>query len=81
MSLELKDIRCKVHPTTHAFLSGEAISKGVDVCVVIREVLDAWASVKHVAHIETQKRLLAEGLIGGPEGIQGHAGKSLKWDD
>ena len=85
MSLELKDIRCKIHPTTFAFLEGEAKSRGVDKCVVIRELLDAWGNARYVAHMETQRRLEAEGLAGAPQGISGHSGATapggLVWDD
>ena len=85
MALELKDIRCKVHPVTFAFLEGEGRSRGVDKCVIIREILDAWANAKYMAHMETQRMLQAEGLAGAPQGISGHSGAlapgGLKWDD
>lgn len=85
MSLELKDIRCKIHPVAFAFLEGEARSRGVDKCVIIREILDAWANAKFQAHRETQRLLEAEGLAGAPRGISGHTGATarggLTWDD
>ena len=85
MSLDLKDIRCKVHPVCFAFLEGQARSRGVDKCVVIREVLESWANDKYVAHMETQRLLSAEGLNGALQGISGHTGAlapgGLKWDD
>lgn len=79
MALDLKDIRCKVDPVTHAFLCGEAMGKGVDVCDVIRDVLDSWATVRRSAHIETQRYLQAQGLAGAEQGTPGQAGKTLKW--
>jgi hypothetical protein len=79
VGLDLKDIRCKVDPATHAFLSGEATGRGVDICEVIREVLDSWRAIRHAAHIATQKRLQAEGLAGESQGSAGQAGNQLKW--
>lgn len=85
MALDLKDIRCKVHPITFAFLEGEGRSRGADKCVVIREILDGWANAKHVAHMETQRLLHAEGLAGTIQVGSGQSGAvapgGLKWDD
>ena len=85
MGLDLKDVRCKVHPVTFAFLEGEGRSRGVDKCVVIREILDAWANAKHVAHRETQRLLDNEGLAGAIQGTSGHSGAvapgGLVWGD
>jgi len=70
---------------TFAFLEGEARSRGIDKCVIIRELLDAWANAKFIAHRETQRRLEAEGLAGAPQGISGQNGAvgpgGLVWDD
>ena len=85
MALYLKDIRCKVHPVTFAFLEGEGRSRGVDKCVILREILDAWANANYMAHREAQRLLEAEGLAGAPAGISGQNGAlgpgGLKWDD
>lgn len=84
MALDLKDLRCKVHPVTFAFLEAEGRSRGVDKCVVIRELLDAWADARRSAYMEAHRLLTAEGLVGAVEGIAGKigaAGGSLVWED
>ena len=79
MALDLKDIRCKVDPVTHAFLAGEAMGKGVELCEIIRDVLDAWTAIRRDALIQTQRHLEAQGLIGEIQGKAGQNMKPLKW--
>lgn len=82
MSLDLKDLRCKVDPVTFAFLEAEARSRDLDKCVIVRELLNAWAESRRAAFMETQRLLTAEGLIGEVQGITGRpAGKpALVWE-
>ena len=85
MSLELKDLRCKVDPVRFAFLEAEARSRDLDKCVIVRELLNAWAESRRAAFMETQRLLTAEGLLGEVQGIAGRAAQqqgkpALVWE-
>lgn len=64
MALELKDFRGKITGLSWCYLEAEHRATGKDQSEIVREILQAWAEVKHDAAIEAQKLLTAEGLSG-----------------
>ena len=64
MSLDKLDIRCKLDPRDHAFLSGEAQARGIDICDVFREVIGQWVDYRREAHRITQRLLAVQGHDG-----------------
>jgi hypothetical protein len=81
MSLEKVDIRSKVDPVDHALLKGEADALGVDIQVLIRDILERHTAVKRRTFIEAQKVLSAKGLAGELWVEPGRAGKFALSDD
>lgn len=86
MSEELKDLRCKITPLSACYLEAESRAQGVDKCVLVRQILNDWASTRHGAFITAQRLLAAEGMSGDLQGRPGHARESqgrgpLRWDD
>ena len=84
--LEKIDIRCKFDPVSIAFVEAEAAARGVDKCIVLREILDQWAETKKRAYREAHRFLRAKGLDGELEGSAGQSGASegkagLVWED
>lgn len=82
MSLELKDLRCKIEPQTWAILEAEARATGRDQCEIVRKVLGDWARVRHTAMIEAHRLLTAEGFAVAERGKPGRGGEhvELRWE-
>lgn len=64
MSEPLHDVRWKITGLAWCYIEAEHRVTGRDHSEIAREVLHEWASLKHRAHIETQKLLTAEGIVG-----------------
>jgi hypothetical protein len=65
---EYKDFRGKITARTWCFVEAEHRATGKDHQEIVREILDAWSERKHNAHIEADKLLASEGIVGEPKG-------------
>ena len=64
MSLDLRDLRCKITNLTWCYLEAEHRATGDDQSEIARDILQQWAERKHRAAIEAQKLLAGEGTSG-----------------
>lgn len=64
MSVDLKDLRCKITSLAWCCIEARHRATGKDHSEIVREVLDVWASVERRTAIEQQKLLVAEGIAG-----------------
>ena len=78
MSLDLKDLRCKITAFAWCHLEGESRATSQDQSEIVREILDAWAKRRHKANIETQRLMMAEGIAGNMREDQGKAAEALR---
>ncbi len=70
---EFRDLRAKVSVETDAVLDTISRATGRDRSEIVREVLHAWAQRKIHESSLLQRRLVAEGIQGPPEGAPGKA--------
>lgn len=64
MSEPLHDVRWKITGLAYCYVEAEHRVTGKDQSEIGREVMQEWAERKHRAHIEAQKLLEAEGIVG-----------------
>lgn len=76
MSLELKDLRCKITAEADAVLEAINRATGKDKSEIAREILHKWAIDQIHASTLIDKMLRSEGLSGIAGGIEGKSGES-----
>ena len=87
MSAEI-DLRCKIDATTHCALVSHARAHGIDKQDIVRTILGQWADRQvHGARMLASclrakgEAGAAEGIARAAQGIAGHGGDSLSWDE
>jgi len=71
MAEELVDYRGRITLLSDAMAEGEAVSRGIDKAVVIREVVHEWARQRAHAASLAHAALIAEGAAGILSGVSG----------
>ena len=66
---DLQDLRAKVTRRTHAVLLAKSAATGKELTVLVREVLDVWASDEVHAATVMARLLRSEGLLGELGGL------------
>lgn len=82
------DLRVKIDATTHCALIAHARAHGVDRNEIVRDILGEWAGRQvHGARMLASclrakgEAGAAEGIARAAQGIAGHAGDSLDWEE